>query len=471
MMGIEAYALVGLFLTIRGLFSVLDLGLTTTLNREFARLSAQAQPEARQRTLLRTVETIYWFIAALIAGLVIAAARPIAEHWVRPEALSVEVIVAAVVMMGVVMLFDWPLTMYSGGLLGLQRHVMLNAVNAVMATLRGIGAILVLWLLDPTLTVFFGWQLVVSILHTAAVAATLWGCIGGVRRAAFDLLVLIPLWRFAAGIVLIGVTSIALMQVDKLMVSKLLPLSELGYYTLAAALALGLYRIISPFFAAVFPRFSQLVAVGDQQGLASLYHRSCETLSVIVLPAAVFLAFFSREVLILWTRDPVLTDETHLVLTILVIGTAMSGLMNLPYAVQLAYGWSRLALTYNVVSVFILFPAAYMLTRRWGIVGASLSWMVYNAVGLLLIPSLMHRRVLRGEQVRLYVRDIGVPLVAALLVGACMRLLLADTNRMPQLQLLVSLLAVAGVMQGAATMAAAGTRSWIWFIVQAVRVR
>ena len=39
-MGIEAYGLVGLFTTLQALFSLLDLGMSAALNREFARQSA-----------------------------------------------------------------------------------------------------------------------------------------------------------------------------------------------------------------------------------------------------------------------------------------------------------------------------------------------------------------------------------------------------------------------------------------------
>ena len=40
-LGIESYGLLGLYAALQGLASVLDLGLTTTINRELARLSAR----------------------------------------------------------------------------------------------------------------------------------------------------------------------------------------------------------------------------------------------------------------------------------------------------------------------------------------------------------------------------------------------------------------------------------------------
>jgi hypothetical protein len=43
---------------------------------------------------------------------------------------------------------------------------------------------------------------------------------------------------------------------------------------------------------------------------------------------------------------------THVILSILVISTAMNGVMTVPSALQLAYGWTMLTFTFNVVDRF-----------------------------------------------------------------------------------------------------------------------
>jgi len=447
-MGIEAYGLVGFYVTLQSLFSLLDLGLSTTMNRELARLSASEGQEHTKRNLLRTIETIYWIIAVLNGVIVFVAAGSIARMWVKPERLSISVVETAITMMGIVLLFQWPLGMYSGGLQGLQKHVRLNVINAVMAGVRGIGAILVLWLISPTVIAFFVWQTIVSGTHTALVAWSVWRAVGEARDARFDLSLLRAVWRFAAGMIGISLLSTALMQVDKLVVSKVLSLASLGYYTIAGTAAASLYRVISPVFSAFFPRFSQLVAIGDERELASLYHRGCAMLSVIVLPAAAFIAVFSRETLLLWTQDATTANSTYLILSALVLGTAMNGMMNLPYAIQLAYGWTRLTLVFNVFAVVLLLPTVYFLALNYGAVGASLGWLGYNTAGALIIPALMHRRVLLGERARFYLRDVGLPFAVAAAAAVVCRLLI--DVRVPLLRLAPSLFAAAAFVQLAA---------------------
>jgi hypothetical protein len=50
----------------------------------------------------------------------------------------------------------------SWGLMGLQRQVLLNAINMVANTLRGIGAVLLLWLVSLTIQAYFLWQIVAA---------------------------------------------------------------------------------------------------------------------------------------------------------------------------------------------------------------------------------------------------------------------------------------------------------------------
>lgn len=53
------------------------------------------------------------------------------------------------------------------------------------------------------------------------------------RAGQFSLEALRGVWKFAGGMVGITFLALLLMQVDKIILSKMLSLSEFGYYTLA----------------------------------------------------------------------------------------------------------------------------------------------------------------------------------------------------------------------------------------------
>ena len=225
-LGIEAYGLIGLFMTMQALFMLLDMGLGATVNREMARLSVLPDKAQEMRDLVRSLEVIYWCIAVLIGMAVMALSPFIAGYWVRPKQLSPEVIQQAILIMGLAIAFQWPVSFYSGGLMGLQRQVLLNIVNTVVAAIRWCGAVLVLWLVSPTIYAFFLWQILVSLLHVFLTSLFLWRSLPVTgKRSAFQGKIIFGIWRFAAGMSGITVLATLLTQTDKIILSKMLRLN------------------------------------------------------------------------------------------------------------------------------------------------------------------------------------------------------------------------------------------------------
>jgi O-antigen/teichoic acid export membrane protein len=440
-LGIEAYGLMGIFATLQAIFGLLDLGLSTTLNREMARLSVQPHGGQQMRNLVRTLEGGYWAIGIVIGVTVLTLAPLIANHWLQSTQISPETIQQAIMLMGLVMVLQWPISFYSGGLLGLQHQVLLNGITVTVATLRGLGAVFILWLVSPTIQAFFIWQLVISTLNTFLVVIFLWRSLPPTgERARFQGQLLREIWRFAAGMSGISLMALILTQLDKVILSKLLTLEMFGYYTLAGSVAAVLSRFFGPLFIAMYPRFTQLVSQGDEEGLKQLYHRGCQLVSVLVLPVAVVMAVFSKEILLLWTQNPTTTGQTAPLLSLLVIGTALNGMMNLPYALQLAYGWTQLAFYINVVAVAVLGPLVYVLASHYGAVGAASVWAGLNSGYVLIGIQLMHRRLLRGEKWRWYVEDFGMPLVGVLVTTSVGSLLFNE--KMSQMVTLITLVGI-----------------------------
>jgi O-antigen/teichoic acid export membrane protein len=244
------------------------------------------------------------------------------------------------------------------------------------------------------------------------------------RIAYFDKQLLYSIWRFAAGMTAISAITLLLTQLDKILLSTLLSLEMFGYYTLASVVASVIYQFIGPIRVALFPRFSQLVALKDRRELTALYHRACQLMSVVILPTALVLAIFSYEVMLLWTGNIVTAENTCWLVSLLVVGNVFNGLMNLPYALQLAHGWTQLAFYTNVVAVLLLVPLLIVMVNLYGAIGAAIVWVTLNSGYVLISLQIMHRRLLKGEQWRWYREDVGLPLVSALIVAGLGRWLL-----------------------------------------------
>lgn len=422
-LGMEAFGLVGFFVTLQTLFLVLVTGLSTTVTRELARLSTQPGTDQKKRDLVRTLEVVYWALAIAMAFIVISLSPIISNDWIMTQHLPVSSVQQAVMMMGLVIAFDLPLSLYYGGLIGLQKQVLYNGVDVVSATFRGIGAVAVLWIVSPTVQAFFEWQIVISIAQTFLAALVLWrnlpltGSPARPQKSYFN-----EIWRFTAGVTGISILGGVVLQMDKVILSKMLALESFGFYVLASGVASVVLLAATPFFTAIFPRLSQLVVDDDKTGLKNLYHDSCQSVSVIILPMAVIIALFAPEILQMWTGNPVIASETHVIASVLVVGAALNALMYMPYALQLANDWTKLALYQNLVSIIVLVPGIILLTQRYGGVGAAMVLVLLYSGYVFITVQLMHRRLLRGEQRQWYLVDVGLPFIGAFSIPCLGRL-------------------------------------------------
>ncbi len=429
LMGIEAYALVGFFLMLQGMLQVLDLGLTPTMNREMARHSGRLGQVGEMRDLARTFEVAYWIIGLGLGVVVMLLASTVTTRWVNTTMMSTEDVTAAVTMMGALLALQWPLSLYQGGLLGLQHQVRLNAIRVAAATLSGVGAVAVLRFVSNDIRAFFGWQMGVAALHVALIAWTFWRSMPSSGRAArFDIGLIRRAAPFATGMTGIAFFAMILVQMDKVVLSKLLPLDAFGYYVLAVTMANGLQLFIMPIFSAVFPRLSSLAADDDQGTIRQLYHDASQLMAVLVVPLAAVLSLFSFEIVSLWTGDGSIAARTAPILSLFVIGTAINGLMHIPYALQLAFGWTSVGLALTIIKVFVFLPLLLWAADRYGAVGGAGVWALLNIAYLIVAVPLTHRRLLVGDARRWLVADIGLPMLGALLVVLAGRLLAPEAG-------------------------------------------
>ena len=457
-MGVEGYGLIGFFTSMLAIFFVLDMGLSVTLNRELARLGPDAADRATARTLVRTLEIIYWIIGVVVCAFIVAAAPAIATRWLNVKQLPLAEAVGAVRLMGLVAMFRWPVALYSGALMGLRRQVLLNVVTSLMTTLQGGGAVLILWLVTPTVTAFFTWQAFTAFIQIAILVAVTWRNIPlEHHRARFGRAVLRSIAGFSAGITGITLLSAIMSQLDKFALSRMLPLEEFGYYSMAAAIGGLLVPAGGAVYSAVFPVFAAMVANARHDELERLYHKSCELLAVMIIPAATVIAFFSTDLLTVYLRDPRVVQGVSLLLTLQIIGNCFLTLMLLPLGLQLAFGWTKLSVYKNVVAVILYVPLLFLMVSRFGAPGAAALWIMVTFGYFLFEVQIMHRRILRGHQWRWYFIDTGVPATVSIFVVGLARLVVGPA--MPVLPRLLVIVAAGAASLGISTVLLPGTRA------------
>jgi O-antigen/teichoic acid export membrane protein len=287
-----------------------------------------------------------------------------------------------------------------------------------MATLRGLGAVLILAWVSPTIQAFFLWQVLISTLTLGTLGAVTYGSLPRLERMSrFSLAALRSVWRFAGGMLIISFLALLLMQVDKVLLSKLLTLSDYGAYAIATAVAGALYTLILPITQAFYPRLCELHACGNNAAMIRAFHKSAQLVSVLAGSAAVVVIIFSETFLRLWTQNQELAAVTAPLLSVLMLGNLLNGLMWIPYHTQLAHGWTSLTIKINVIAVIIIVPAILWATPRYGAEGAAWVWASINAVYVLVGMNFMFRKVLTTEKRQWYIHDLFMPMAAAVAVA------------------------------------------------------
>ena len=423
--GVEAYALVGLFISMQAIFAVLDLGLSAAITRE---LAGEDRPHAEKRDLLRTVEAIYWGTAAAAAAIGLALA-PYLAVYVKSSSIPYETLLENFHLIALCLGLQLPVTMYSASLLGMHRQVLLGIVNIVFAVIRVGGTLLALESVAAAPQTIFAWHALSSALQIVVLAGAAWASMPeSVSRARVKFATAARLWRFTAGVTGITVMSVLLTQVDKIVLARILPLESFGYYAIAGVVANSLGRFIQPVFQVYFPRFTQLSSRGDSTLLVEAYHQGSQLISVLVLPVAAVFVFFPREVLMLWQGDPAIVANSRLVLAILTAGSAVNALLFMPYALQLAHGWTRLHFAALTMGVILSVPATVLLAARFGGEGAAWVWIAFNAAFLALVVPAVHRRLLPGASGRWYLTDVLLPAAAVTVAALVGRSIFLETE-------------------------------------------
>jgi O-antigen/teichoic acid export membrane protein len=308
--------------------------------------------------------------------------------------------------------------------MALEKQVEINIIEASLNTLRLLGSVVVIVWVSQSIIAFLLWQTGIVILQVFVYYRLTWQVVPKSQSPpVFQLDILRQTWKYTAHISGTSIVVILLMQTDKILLSKLLPLEHFGYYMLASTLASQLFQVFSPFINALSPRLTALVAQNDQKELARVFHQGSLFVSAITTPPAAALIFFAPLILELWTHSAKVAEYSAAPLSLLVLGTLMNGMMSVPYQLQLAIGKPEIMLIVNIGFVLVMIPAMFSIVPHWGMTGAALIWAVLNTSYYLFISRITHWYVLRHEYLHWLFYDTFIPFMISITIMFGARLL------------------------------------------------
>lgn len=415
-LGTENYSIIAFSLIVVSFVAILDMGLSATISREMAR-SDVSDPE-RYRAL-KAFEKVYVAIIFGCAVVGLIASDYLANTFIRDTAIDRDLIAFCLRVVAVEAALQIVFRFYVNALMGLDRQVEANAFNVAWGIARNglaVGAI-ALW---PTLTVFFAWQLLATLALLIWVRGRLAAIVSPwrpetVKFADWDALRRIGV--FAGGMFALSMMAFINTQLDRIVLSNLLNIKHLGYYTIAVSVGTGLLAVSSPFLSAMQPKLTGLFSSARGVEAGSLYLAVSTVVAVLVFPLAAVIGFNSESVVLTWTGNPEVAQHTASIIPWIVAAYALLSMSSMAFGVAMANGVTRYNNLIGLCTLVVSIPGYWLMIARYGTVGAAALYFAIQ-VGVSLVYHIIidHRFLGRGTLVsgaQLFVVPAGVAIFAA----------------------------------------------------------
>lgn len=452
-MGAEAYGLIGFFSMLQVWFAILDMGLSPTVARETARYKGGATDAVTYRRLVRALEGIFLSIALLGGAGLYAASDYIAKDWLKANQLPLDEIQICLELMAITVALRWMCGLYRGVIGGSERLVWLGAFNSFIATLRFVFVLPLIILIDAKPITFFAYQLAVSIMEFAGLFFYSYRQLPKLTKGnslTWQWEPLRPVLKFSMTVAFTSSVWVLVTQTDKLILSKILPLADYGYFTLAVLVASGIMIISGPVSSVILPRMTKLEAEGNHAGVIKIYREATQLVVVSAGAVSITMAFFAEPLLWIWTGDRILAAETAPILSLYALGNGILAAAAFPYYLQYAKGNLRLHLIGNAVFVIVLVPTIIWATSTYGGVGAGYTWLLINLLSFVAWLPLVHQKFEPGLNRNWYLHDVIYIALPMFITGYVIQLVWHNfENRIVELVMLMLcglIIASAGAM-------------------------
>ena len=413
-LGLEQYALLGIFFLMQAWLPLLDLGLGQTLTREYVNHRNDTTEASYLNDLLRTSEFIL-LCFAIAFSLVSFVVTPFIANsiLINNPTLEYHSLLRFLRLASLCLSLRSFELLYRGVLYGIGKHVPINIYQIIRSSLSTFGAIFFFHLTSATSLSFITWQLSLSFFASiflcsfAYFSAKLKFFIGVFRFKQISIF-----RQFSFGLGLLGFIGLLLSQVDKIILIRLVDLDTFAIYSVAFSLASSLSLLFSPVSVTFFPLFCKYVSVRRRKQLVSTFHFSSQLTTVLACSFGIFLVFNSFEILYLWTGDSLVATRGSFPLQLLVSSVVLNSFVLLPYQMQLAYGWTRLTLRLNFILLLLFIPLCFVLTDQFGMIGSAGSSLFLNGLLLVLTSYFMFNKILTSERFIWLRSDLLYPFIS-----------------------------------------------------------
>jgi O-antigen/teichoic acid export membrane protein len=394
--------------------SILELGVLSTTNRQVS-LFYDTEP-AYVTNLIRTASFLYWSFGVLILVVIFITAPLLVHQWVNLRTLPPSTAITMIRILSIGTLIVLPRSLYTSLFRGRQRMGINNVIDVTTAGGQQIGVVVILKLGGGAYVV--GAWMSATMLAAIVVYLVVAGRMFGWRALipAFDMSVVRRNVSYTALMFSNSLLSLAQLSADKVVVSKLLPVGEFGLYAFVSG-AIGRATFVAQAIGqAAFPLFARLHLDGDRSTLLTQFRKLQDLVSFLTLPMFAVICFGASPVLS-YVFNPSIANRLLLPTALLAVGFYLYSVLIIPFFLTFAIGKPNVIVNPNAIGVLIVVVATIVLVILYGITGAALSLIVYDAFAFAYIVPRICRQCLEVAPWSWYLHLLKAVVLAVPLYG------------------------------------------------------
>jgi len=376
----DMYAAWVLILQLSAYAAIFELGLQTAISKFVAQHHA-TEDHAGTSSVVSTATALLTGSAALALAAVGVLVWQVPDLFGQLTPALVHEVRLGILLIGGATALALPTTALASSFQGVQRYnvpMIIGGGSQALSTLAIIvavfrhGSLIVMGACVAVITLAAGLvQIVAWQKYLAHIRITVSGVTRRMTRTILAYCASMSVWTFAM-LLISGLDTVIVGHFD---------FKQTGFYAVAASLTNFVILTAGAIFGPLLPAASQLAAVGDRAGVASLTLRSTRFCAVLLVLTGLPLLLYGEPILSLWVGADYARNSI-LFLEILTIANMVRQCM-LPYAVILVgdglqrYGFAG-ALTEAAVNLTVSIALAY----RFGAVGVAVGTLVGGIVGV-----------------------------------------------------------------------------------------
>jgi O-antigen/teichoic acid export membrane protein len=417
-LGSPSYGLVAFFMQLQTLISLLDIGISATVSRNTALFRAGTIPRPDYLATIRSLECSFVVIGVLI--LLLSLTSPwIAVSWLNLGQYPVDTATHALQLIFVVIALRWMQTYYRAIVLGAEQLVWLGWFNIGISTVRILGVLPFLLLIDGGIIEFFLYQIAANFLELLMFYFRTNNIIGFAPGERFGAVNRNALQDAIRSSLVVGLTSLIwalITQADKFLASGMLLLADYTAYSLVISISSVLLLLSGTFIYAIGPTMARMIAQGERQAAIGIFRNTALAVSIVLGAASAVVMGWSEPLLFAWTGNQPLSAKAAEFLPLYMLAGLFFALGNLSYAINYALGDFSLRLRFSVMTLVAYVPVLFVLSTFVGEKGLVYSWFLINVLFFVLPQKRLYQQ-LDGQLYGLsLIKDVAIPVMLTMLI-------------------------------------------------------